>query len=233
MAEGDKFTKQEWNEEYVIPHNSLVDECEAGTKVEEAGEHHRWSSNDDVTAMKDSLIEICPDNADLFDAEFDERITKRRWSDLVLTRLKEAIDRGCCEEDNCWLGNANARVILKTTFTTYDDSENGQICAVMALNWPPGGAPPEFHENCDPYLVEHTTFRTQLVCIEELQFPFDGTEEEAMSAAELIVLQAVEEFANSTKSDQESIFSIDNIEINISPSEEEACPLNNEATDCN
>lgn len=233
MAEGDKFTKDQWNQEYVQPHNNLVQECEAGTEVEEAGEHHRWSSEDDVVAMKNSLIEICPDNASLFDGEFDERITKRRWSNLVLERLKQAIENGCCgEEYNCWSGSAFVRVILKTTFTTYDDSDNGRICAVMVLNWPPGGAPPEFYENCDPYLVEHTTFRTQLVCIGDFQFPFEGTEEEAMSTAELILLQAAEEFVNSTKSDQESIFSIDSISISISPSEEEACLLKNEATGC-
>lgn len=116
MAQGDKFTREKWNTEYVQPHNNLVQECGAGTQVNEAPEHHRWSKQDDVAAMRDSLVEICPDNAALFDSAFEERLSHGRWSNLVLERLKQAIDNGCCNEC-CWEIFADVNVTFDGNLT--------------------------------------------------------------------------------------------------------------------
>lgn len=122
MAEGDKFTKDKWNSEYVEPLNALVDECEKGFKLDPAGPHHRWSIEDDIQKARQSLIEICEDNEQIFDGEFDEKLEVGKWSNLVLEKLKQAIENGCCDEmiDCC---HAEAIFLVEGFDTAFPDNE--------------------------------------------------------------------------------------------------------------
>jgi hypothetical protein len=117
-----------WND-MLTEHNQLVAECEAGVEQPLAEEKHVWKKKD-VRDLKESLLAICPDNAALFDAGFDDKLeAKGIWAQLIIDRLKDAIANGCCN-GLCWDGYA-----IFNVFFTQGDSFGSVLIEVFGLTF--------------------------------------------------------------------------------------------------
>jgi hypothetical protein len=113
------LTRKMWND-MLTEHNQLVAECEAGTEQPLAEEKHVWKKKD-VRDLKESLLAICPSNAALFDAAFDDKLeAKGIWAQLIIDRLKDAIANGCCS-NLCWAGEIIVRVFFSQNQETFGD----------------------------------------------------------------------------------------------------------------
>jgi hypothetical protein len=109
---GHVWTREDWND-IIRRVNDLIQNpdpgCDDLEPLEEVSEKHIWTP-DDITTVRDKLLEICPEN--VFEAE------TVKWKQEIIDEIETAIENGwcgCCEWDGIYTIIPEGPVVLSSS----------------------------------------------------------------------------------------------------------------------